>query len=203
MDPKCKADVTIDIRNWSPEEFAPEYFDVVVACPPCTEYSQAMTRRQRKLEEADSIIKKTLEVIGYLKPRLWIMENPRNGLLPKSELVQHLPFVDCDQCQFADYGYQKPTRIWGSDHIRGIAHRRCDGRTCAALLPGQRRHRLRQGGKQGRVIRQLAYRLPPRLIEYVLGLPPIAPLDTVEPAADRTPVSVAEPKDEEWDEDLQ
>ena len=111
MDPKCQADITIDIRNWSPEEFAAGYFYVVVACPPCTEYSQAMTKRQRRLEEADSIIKKTLEVIQYLKPRLWVMENPRNGLLPKSELVQHLPFVDCDQCQFADYGYQKPTSV--------------------------------------------------------------------------------------------
>ena len=59
-DPKYQADIVKDIREWDPVCFPPEYFDIIVACPPCTEYSRAMTKRPRQLEEADSIVRRTL-----------------------------------------------------------------------------------------------------------------------------------------------
>ena len=83
------------------------------------------------------------------------------------------PYVDCDQCQFGDYGYQKPTRFFGSDRLRFLESVRCDQRTCPWLEEDpegsrrRRRHINHQGGHNGFVQKELAYRLPPTLVEYV------------------------------------
>ncbi len=65
-DPKYDADICVDILDWDPTVFQPGHFDVVMASPPCTEYSLAMTKRPRGLEIAEKIVKKTLVVIRYL-----------------------------------------------------------------------------------------------------------------------------------------
>ena len=40
------------------------------------------------------------------------MENPRTGLLKTQPFMDKHQFVDADYCQFANWGYQKPTRVW-------------------------------------------------------------------------------------------
>ena len=32
--------------------------------------------------------------------------------------MKDIPFIDVDYCMFSDWGYQKPTRIWGSPAIK-------------------------------------------------------------------------------------
>ena len=60
-------------------EIPQRLFDIVVASPPCTEYSAAKTTGVRKEEElADPLVKKALEIIQYFSPPVWWLETPRN-----------------------------------------------------------------------------------------------------------------------------
>ncbi len=62
----------MDIRDWNfRQQFATGEFDVIAAGLPYLETSTALTTRLRKLEEADALVEKSLNVIDYLKPRLW------------------------------------------------------------------------------------------------------------------------------------
>ena len=65
---------------------------------------------------ADSIVAKTLEIIGHLRPKAYLMENPQTGLLKTREVVAGLPFRDVSYCMYSDgltHTYRKPTRLWG------------------------------------------------------------------------------------------
>ena len=48
--------------------------------------------------------------------------------------MEDIPYVDIDYCQFSDWGYQKPTRIWGSPVLRKLKPRLCDMRTCPNVV---------------------------------------------------------------------
>lgn len=122
-----------DILTWDYRQYSPGDFDIVVCSPPCTEFSRAKTTAPRDLATADRIVKRALEVIEYLAPPRWWLENPKTGLLGSREYMQGYPYVDADYCQYTDWGYQKPTRFWGSDHLKTITPRVCDGKTCSNL----------------------------------------------------------------------
>ena len=100
-----------------------------MCCSPCTEFSRAMTSRPRDLSRADKIVRTTLEIVEYLQPQLWFMENPRHGELANREYMKDIPYIDVDYCLFSDWGYQKPTRIWGSNSLKRLQSRVCD-RNC-------------------------------------------------------------------------
>jgi hypothetical protein len=77
------------------------------------------------------------------------------------------------------WGYRKPTRFWGSEDLRGLAHRVCDGVTCANLRDepvraGQRRRHLvllgSNAARTQRMNRDQKYRVPRGVIEYVAQL---------------------------------
>ena len=97
LDPGAEPTICADVCSWEPM-FAPGYFDMIWASPPCTEYSRALTRRPRKLEEGDRTAIRTLELIRDLRPRFWCIENPQTGLL-KPALHGKLAVVRCDLLQ--------------------------------------------------------------------------------------------------------
>ena len=66
-------------------------FDVVFASPPCDQFSRARTTAPRNLDRGDKIVKKTLEIINYFKPRQWCLENPRTGLLSQRPYMVGFP----------------------------------------------------------------------------------------------------------------
>ena len=75
-----------------------------------------------------------------------------------------LPFIDADYCQYAQWGYKKPTRIWGSPDILEVA-KRCDGITCLNLQEGhpefstsRRPHKI--------ILSTNRYKNPPREVKY-------------------------------------
>ena len=81
------------------------------ASPPCTEYSKAKITGVRKIDHANAIVLRTLEIIDYFNPEYWFLENPQTGLLKEQEFMKGLPFYDVDYCKYG-MPYRKRTRIW-------------------------------------------------------------------------------------------
>ena len=63
-DPVYHPNILADILTWDYKVFPPGSFSVIGCCPPCTEFSQAMTRRPRDLLNADALVQKGLEIIA-------------------------------------------------------------------------------------------------------------------------------------------
>ena len=119
IDPKCEATWTADILNWENwRGIEPGTLDYLHASPPCAQYSLARTtaKEPRDLEGADKIVQRTLDIIRYLKPKCWTLENPQTGLLKTRPIMQGIPYKDLTYCFYSDgvnHRYKKPTRIWG------------------------------------------------------------------------------------------
>lgn len=111
IDKKRNPDINIDILEWDYKQYPPKSFDIIWASPPCIEYSTCMTRRPRKLEYANSIVKRVLEIIDYFKPTYYFIENPYTGLLRKQSFMSNLPYIVVDYCKYG-YTYRKRTIIF-------------------------------------------------------------------------------------------
>ena len=132
--------------------------------------------RLLNFEKADALVLKTQEIIDYFNPPIWWIENPRTGFLQTREIIKGIPFVNLDYCQFSDWGYQKPTRIWCCSEIAKLPHRTCDFVNCTQLIVtpnGSKRHRERLGGLNMKYDTREKGRMPPAAIEYLLSAFPI------------------------------
>ena len=107
LDRDMEADIRTDIMDWDYRSYPPGSFDVIWSSPPCTEYSRAKTIGVRKLDEANGIVKRTLEIIEYFRPTYWIMENPQTGLLKSQPFIADLPYNDLDYCKYGMLALQK------------------------------------------------------------------------------------------------
>ena len=107
------ADINIDILNWDYHQYQPKHFDVIWASPPCTEYSIAKSTGVRKIEEANQIVERTLNIIEYLNPKYYIIENPQTGLLKEQWFMYGMPYIDIDYCKYG-MPYRKRTRLWNN-----------------------------------------------------------------------------------------
>ena len=52
-----------------------------------------------------------VEIIKYLQPRCFFIENPDSGLLKHRCCINYLPYVRVDYCMYGR-PYRKRTRIW-------------------------------------------------------------------------------------------
>lgn len=122
LDRSFNPDLNIDILDFSismlPQKFRQP--DIIWASPPCTTFSVASIRHywengKPKNEEAlhgIKIIKKTIEIIKEIKPRFFIIENPR-GMLRKQDFMQRLKRNTVTYCQYGAKT-QKPTDLWNN-----------------------------------------------------------------------------------------
>lgn len=118
--PNFKPTIRMDIMEWNYREFEPGSFDVVWCSPPCDQYSSAKTIGKRDLVKADGYVKKCFEIIDYFKPRVWILENPATGLLPR-RIDGLRPGIGkpaiADYCAYGK-PYRKRTAFWSNIHLR-------------------------------------------------------------------------------------
>ncbi len=91
--------------------------------------------------------------------------------------MQDLISLNIDYCQFSDWGYTKPTRIWGSPYLVYMEPKLCDRVSCSNLVRrgnGKLGHRHilgatpRDGLQHPTCTEQ--YRIPEKAIEYLMGL---------------------------------
>ena len=119
MDRKCEPTWCADILEWETwRATEPGTLDFIWASPPCTHYSRARTtaKSPRDLEGADKIVERTLEIIHYLQPKAWLLENPQSGLLKDRNVLRNTLYRDVCYCKYSDginHTYRKATRLWG------------------------------------------------------------------------------------------
>ncbi|MGD9631042.1 MAG: DNA cytosine methyltransferase [Pyrinomonadaceae bacterium] len=134
----------VDIRELALEDL-PENIDIVVGSPPCTQFSFANRGGQGNIEDGLRDVEKFLEIVEYVKPKFWAMENvPRTadiitqrlrsgGTLERfSKLLPNIIVVDMSEwglpqgrkrCIIGNfdigllYGYQRLTK---QRHLRDV-----------------------------------------------------------------------------------
>ena len=173
LDRDMPADIRMDILDWNYASLPPNSIDVIWASPPCTEYSVAKTVGVRKLDEANAIVKRTIEIIQYFNPTYWMMENPQTGLLKHQSIVADLPYNDLDYCKYG-MPYRKRTRLWNNieawiprplckkdcGHMNGNVHEQSAQQSPQIHLASVRRRYL---------TREL-YKVPEPLLDELFGL---------------------------------
>ena len=173
LDRDMPADIRMDILDWHYASLPPNSFDVIWASLPCTEYSRAKTVGVRKLDEANAIVKRTLEIIRYFNPRYWMMENPQTGLLKHQSVVADLPYNDLDYCKYG-MPYRKRTRLW--NNIEAWTPRPMCKKDCGHMngnvheQSAQQSPQMHLASVRQRFRTRDLYKVPEPLIEELFGL---------------------------------
>ena len=170
IDPKHNANFVCDLLDWDYQQFPPNHFKIIAASTPCAEYSVAKTTSPRDYDRADNLVCRVLEIVRYFSPKIWWIENPQTGHLKDRPMMQNLPFVDIDYCQFSDWGYRKPTRFWGCSSLGKLPSVKCPGKTCPnVVVDGESyRHKKKLGGNNMKFGTTQKGRIPPNVIDYLL-----------------------------------
>ena len=124
-EPFEKIDYVVDILDFVPIK-VPFKPDIIWASPPCTYFSVASighhwnidkTPKTTDAEHGLKIVKTTLKIIEWFKPKYYFIENPV-GKLRKLEVMLNYERVSITYCKYGD-SKMKPTDIW-SNHIYGL-----------------------------------------------------------------------------------
>jgi hypothetical protein len=133
LDRDMEADLQCDIMDWDYRELPRHMFDIVWANPPYVGLD---------LERSNKIVKRTLDIIEYFKPKNWIIGNPYKGLLKDQPFIHGIPYNDLDHCKYG-MPYRKRTRLWNNvDHWqpKPLCAKDCDSmnltRTRHISIPG-------------------------------------------------------------------
>ena len=169
------AKIVTDILEWDYTKLDPQEIDVIWASPPCTEYSIAKTTGVRKIDEANRIVLKTMEIINYFKLRWWFIENPQTGKFKEQPFMKDFDYYDVDYCKYG-FRYRKRTRLWSN--LKGWKPKPLCKKDCGSIVNGKHietAQRLPSGKKSlwkdNYIIHKQEdlYRIPTSLISDILG----------------------------------
>ena len=170
--PKHCPTICTDLLEWDPSTiFPPDHFNFIHASCPCEQYSRARTTGgPRNLELADSLVKRTLEILEYFHSALWTVENPAGSLLWKRAVARPL-LKQIAKTSYCRYGYPYRKNTWFANNFKLELRPRCDG-TCGQMV-GQkhRQHAQRGGGGAEASVRHSIDRLhsiPPELCAGII-----------------------------------
>jgi hypothetical protein len=165
-------DYVVSILEFDPTK-VPFQPDIIWASPPCTGFSVAALGHHwtggkgAYIPKTDTaklgieLVKKTIELIDYFKPRYWFIENPR-GVLRKMPFMNDLTRRTVTYCQYGDER-MKPTDIWTNSDV-WVPKPMCkNGDPCHVAAP--------RGSKTGTQGRSNAYersKIPEQLCHEVL-----------------------------------
>lgn len=128
-------DICADVFELRPSDFDTD-FDVVLASPPCTQFSLAASSLERFVDgepqtddarDAVGLVYHTLGLIRGLAPEYWFVENPQGFL----RQIIGAPTARVTYCQYGT-DWMKPTDLWG-EHPASWLPRSCSyGDDCHA-----------------------------------------------------------------------
>jgi hypothetical protein len=166
FDPRFRPTHCADIRTWDYKTaLFGQHFDVVWASPPCTHYSFAKTIGRRDFETADGIVKSCLEIIRYLQPSRWFLENPGTGHLHRRAFMADYLAQRHSVC-YCRYGtpYKKLTHIWTNrDDLNLLVCNKatpCEHKRLTGTHPMTCQAGSRVSHEQGGVRKEVAYEIP-------------------------------------------
>ena len=123
FDSQFNSDYCVDIMKFD-INIIPWQPDIIWASPPCETFSVASMGyhwtggKGAYLPKTDSClagikrVEKTIEIIKELKPKYWIIENPR-GVLRKMPFMSEFNRYTVTYCQYGD-SRMKPTDLWSN-----------------------------------------------------------------------------------------
>ena len=126
---------------------------MIWASPCCTEFSIALKKRPRNLPLGDALVLKTLEIIDYLQPRRWAIENPSTGRLKSRP-------------------YMQATAIWHNLPWTPSQGPCRTGDRCEAFQGTRHPETAQRGptkGREGSNSRDQLYSIPPALCDEIAG----------------------------------
>ncbi len=180
---KYNPTICCDIMDFDYKQFDIGYFDIIWASPECKVFSMLQNthigKKWKNKEELENVrkdnsifINKTIEIIDYLKPEFYFIENPRYSKMwdyIENDIYKD-KFILVDYCYF-DYPYKKPTKI--------LTNKKLNNMLCKCT--GNPKHPLRlgvYGGKMANVLKvnrikdnttlNQRYSIPPKLLDYLL-----------------------------------
>ena len=131
---KYKPSIVCDIMEFDYKQYEPGYFHIIWASPECKIFSSLQySWIGRKWKDRDELnderlkhsrfINKTIEIIEYLKPQYYFIENPcYSAIWNYIENKKYLDdFIIVDYCYFG-FDYKKPTKILTN---RKLENKRC------------------------------------------------------------------------------
>ena len=122
--------------------------------------------------EANEVVARTLEIIDYLSPKYFLIENPQSGLLKHQPVIQGRRYNDLDYCRYG-LPYRKRTRIWNNltTFEPLLCNKQCDGmsedKKRHLQIAQHSRSKVGDTWKKSFSMTDL-YRIPMALTEYII-----------------------------------